>query len=261
MNLRYILKRTVPDPIRHIGWRAYYRILDNNWLKSRLKTIVGCQTTQKIVALTFDDGPNLIYTPQILDILAHYRVKATFFLLGRNVTAHPETAKLVAKQGHTLGNHTFSHPCLADCSFAQVVNELAHCQQTIREATGIAPQLMRPPYGLLAPVSFITARLLGYQVVNWSVSGEDWNGEASPLLAERVLRNIQPGGIILLHDGWEPSPHQTESKPENDLFQDRSPTIKALPMIIEPLQRQGYQFVTLSEMIRMKPLTKQSWFV
>jgi peptidoglycan/xylan/chitin deacetylase (PgdA/CDA1 family) len=97
--------------------------------------------------------------------------------------------------------------------------------------------------------------------VHWSANGDDWKGDPAPLLAERILTDLRPGGIILLHDGWEPPPHQTGWKPEYQLFQDRSPTIEALPMIIEPLQSQGYQFVTLPEMTRMKPLVKQNWFV
>lgn len=222
--------------------------------------MVGCQTSQKIVALTFDDGPNPVYTPQILDVLAHYQVKATFFLLGRNVAAHPHLARTVVQTGHAIGNHTFTHPYLPDCGPLGVARELSQCQRTIREVIGVAPEIMRPPYGAQAPESFLTARMMGYKVIHWSAAGEDWQGDPAPLLAERILSRIQPGGIILLHDSWEPPPDQTEWRPAYDLFQDRTPTLQALPLIIEPLQSQGYQFVTLPQMIQMGSPAKQSWF-
>ena len=120
---------------------------------------------------------------------------------------------------------------------------------------------MRPPFGAQDPKSFLTARMMVYIVVTWSASGDDWQGGPTPVVTEHILADIQPGGIILLHDGWEPPPYQTEWQPEWDLFHDRSPVIEALPMTIKPLQSQGYQFVTLPEMIRMGPLARQSWFV
>jgi peptidoglycan/xylan/chitin deacetylase (PgdA/CDA1 family) len=256
MRLRCILKHTIPTRVRRLGWRGYYRARDH-WLK----TIVGCQTTQKIVALTFDDGPNPNYTSSILEILAHYQVKATFFLLGRNVAAHPESAREVVQAGHAIDNHTFTHPCLADCSPVDVARELLQCRRTMREVIGVVPDVMRPPFGAQGPGSFLAARSTGHAVVTWSASGDDWQGDPATVVAERILMGVQPGGIVLLHDGWEPPAYQTEWRPEYDLFQDRSTTIEALPMIIEPLQSQGYQFVTLPEMMRMRPLVRQSWFV
>jgi peptidoglycan/xylan/chitin deacetylase (PgdA/CDA1 family) len=243
--------------VRRLGWRGYYRARDHvyNWPKA----IVGCRTTWKIVALTFDDGPNPDYTPPILETLDEYQIKATFFLLGRNVAAYPETARQVARAGHAVGNHTCTHPCLADCSPLEVARELFQCQRIIRAVIGMIPEVMRPPFGMQAPASYLTARMMGYAIVNWSASGEDWQGDSAPVVAERIVADIQPGGVILLHDGIEPPPYQAKWRPGDDLFQDRSPTIKALPMIIELLHSQGYRFVTLPEMIRMGSLVRQHW--
>jgi peptidoglycan/xylan/chitin deacetylase (PgdA/CDA1 family) len=213
------------------------------------------------VALTFDDGPNPTYTPQILDVLAQYEAKATFFLLGRNVAAYPETARDVARAGHAVGNHAFDHRCLANSSVAGVVRELSQCQRIIREVTGVVPKVMRPPFGAQDLKSFLIARILGYAIVNWSASGDDWQGDSASVVTERVLASTQSGDIILLHDGWEPPAHPTEWRPEYDLFQDRSPTVEALRMIVESLQNQGYQFVTMPEMIHRGRLARQSWFV
>jgi peptidoglycan/xylan/chitin deacetylase (PgdA/CDA1 family) len=176
MSLRRILKPMIPGPVRRLGWHGYYYAYDN-WLK----TIVGCRTTRKIVALTFDDGPHPEYTLPILGILAKYQIKATFFLLGRNVAAYPETAHQIAQAGHAIGNRTFTHPCLADCSPVEVARELLQCQRTIREVIGVAPKVMRPPFGTQGPASYLTARMMGYAIVNWSASGEDWQGDPAPV--------------------------------------------------------------------------------
>jgi peptidoglycan/xylan/chitin deacetylase (PgdA/CDA1 family) len=259
MSLRRILKPVVPGPVRRLGWRGYYRARDHvcsNWLQ----TIVGSRTTRRIVALTFDDGPHPDYTPPILEILAQHQIQATFFLLGRNVAAYPGTARQIAQAGHAIGNHSSTHPRLADRSPVEVARELLECQRTIREVIGVTPEVMRPPFGTQDPASYLIARVMGYAIVNWSASGEDWRGDPAPVIAERVLADVQPGGVILLHDGLEPPPHQGEWRPGDDLRQDRSATIEALPIIIEPLHRQGYRFVTLPEMMRMGPLARQSWF-
>jgi peptidoglycan/xylan/chitin deacetylase (PgdA/CDA1 family) len=226
MSLRRILKSVVPGPIRRLGWRGYFHARDN-WLGA----IVGCRTTEKTVALTFDDGPNPDCTPLILGILAHYQVKTTFFMLGRNVAAYPEIARDVVQAGHAIGNHTYTHRCLADSRMVGVIRALSQCRRTIREVTQVAPRVMRPPFGAQDPRSFLIARIMGYAVVAWSASGDDWQGDPASAITERVLASIQPGGIILLHDGWEPPAHQPEWRPEYALFQDRSPTVEALGRI------------------------------
>lgn len=255
MRLRRTLRHVIPSPVRRQAWRGY-RYARDTWLK----TIVGCQTAEKIAALTFDDGPNPASTPLILEILASYQVKATFFLLGRNVAAYPETARQIVQAGHATGNHTFTHLPLVDCSPAQVARELFQCQQVIWKATGILPEVMRPPFGVQSPASYLIARMMGFSIVNWSASGDDWQGDPAGAVAERVLADVQPGGIILLHDDVEPPAHQVGWQPADEPLRDRSPMVEALPMIIEPLQSQGYRFVTLQEMIRMAQLVRQSWF-
>lgn len=256
MTLRQVLKRIIPTPARHAGWRVYDHVRDN-WLK----TIVGSPTPRRIVALTFDDGPNPDSTPQILEVLAQFKVKATFFLLGRNVAAHPEIVRRVVQAGHAIGNHTFTHPRLVGCGALAVARELIQCRQAIRQAVGLAPKLMRPPFGAQDVTAFLTARLLGYTAVNWTASGDDWKGDPAPQVAERVLADARPGCIILLHDGWEPPAGQIKLRPEQERLQDRMPTLQALSSIIEHLQGEGYEFVTVPEMLRMAPPLTRAWFV
>jgi peptidoglycan/xylan/chitin deacetylase (PgdA/CDA1 family) len=101
---------------------------------------------------------------------------------------------------------------------------------------------------------------MGYSIVNWTASGDDWQGDPAAVVTQCVLRDLQPGGVVLLHDGLEPPPHQAQWQPADHALRDRSPTIEALPMIIEPLRSQGYKFVTLPEMIRTWPPDRRCWF-
>lgn len=198
--------------------------------------------TQKEIALSFDDGPNEPYTSQILDILKSYNIKATFFLIGKNVEAYPEVVKRIVKKGHSVGNHTYSHPDLALELKSQIEHQIKKTEEAIFKATGIRPHLFRPPYGLDNPWVFIEAEKMGYLIIKWSVSGGNGGREVeSEKISKRVLSRVENGSIILLHDG-------------NRLIKgaDRSQVVKALPLIIESLQKEGYQFVTIPELLNLE---------
>ena len=253
-GLRGILRQAIPRPIRRAGWDGYYYARYGMW-----KAIAGVQTSEKVVALTFDDGPDPRYTLPILDILARYQVKATFFLIGRGIISYPEQAREVVRRGHALGNHTFTHRRLVGCTPTVVAAELTRCRRAMQAIMGVTPRFMRPPFGEYDPISYLTARALGYAIANWSASGEDWQGDSAQVVAGRILADIQAGHIILLHDGWEPPHTQTEWQPEYSRFQDRSPMMEALPIIISQLQSAGFRFLTLPEMVRMGSLVSRSW--
>lgn len=223
-------------PLRRLGHAEY--------------SIVGCHTDDKIVALTFDDGPNPTYTPQILTVLREHRVSATFFLLGRNVDAYPDHARQIATESHAIGNHSYSHRRFPSLSRKELIREIFACDEAIFRATGQRPRIARPPFGHQTPAQRILLRRLGYQTIFWSASGEDWKGDPADDIASRVIANAVPGGIILLHDGWEPPIDDSISASEYDRFRDRTPTVQALPMILKELTLQGYRFVTLPELLR-----------
>jgi peptidoglycan/xylan/chitin deacetylase (PgdA/CDA1 family) len=198
-------------------------------------------STQHKIALTFDDGPQDVYTPQILDILKKYHVKATFFLIGKNVEAFPEVAKRIAQEGHCIGNHTYSHPDLILKNKEQIRLELQKTEEAIYNATGVRPYLFRPPYGADNHWVSLEVENLGYVIIQWSVSGLNGRKDSRfDKLAQKVITNTKNGSIILLHDG---------NRLSNKI--DRSQIIKALPIIIETLQRQGYQFVTIPELLNL----------
>jgi len=196
-------------------------------------------SAQKKIALTFDDGPQALYTPQILDILKKYHIKATFFLIGKNVEAFPEVAKRIVQEGHCIGNHTYSHPDLVLKSKNQIRLQLEKAEEAIYKATGVKPYLFRPPYGADNHWVSLEAEDLGYVIIEWSASGLNGRKDSRfDKLAEKVITNTKNGSIILLHDG-----NRLSDKINRDQI------VKALPVIIETLQQEGFQFVTIPELL------------
>jgi peptidoglycan/xylan/chitin deacetylase (PgdA/CDA1 family) len=188
------------------------------------------------VVLTFDDGPNEPYTSQVLDVLASFGVKAIFFVCGRNVEFYPESSRRIIREGHILGNHTYSHSKFLTLT-GLAIWETLKTAKVIYRTTGVWPRYFRPPYGLPNPFFWRYLKHRGYQVVLWDVECHDWEKSPAVALAERVLTRVQPNSIVLLHDG-----HKTAHG------DDRSPTVEALPLLIEGLRRKGYFFVRLDEL-------------
>jgi peptidoglycan-N-acetylglucosamine deacetylase len=204
------------------------------------KVVAHGRPGEKVVALTFDDGPSP-YTAQVLDILARYQVKATFFLIGQNVERHPDLARRIVAEGHAVGNHTYSHPLWGAAETpVHDMQELNAAETAIFRATGIAPNLFRPPHGWRSPWMVRIAHSLGYRVVTWNVAAGDWDRPQPQVIAEHVLSRLRPGAIVLLHDGLET---QADPAMQN--------TVAALPLIIEGLQARGYRLVTVPELIQL----------
>jgi peptidoglycan/xylan/chitin deacetylase (PgdA/CDA1 family) len=196
-------------------------------------------SVQNMIALTFDDGPQEIYTPQILDVLKKYNVKATFFLIGKNVENYPELTKRIVDEGHGIGNHTYDHPDLRLQNQRQIKQQLEKTERAIINVTGAKTHLFRPPYGVDSNASLREIESSGYTVVKWSVSGLNGRQDAPfDKIVHRVVDNVQNGSIILLHDG-----NRLSNKT------DRSQIVKALPVIIETLLSKGYRFVTIDELL------------
>jgi peptidoglycan/xylan/chitin deacetylase (PgdA/CDA1 family) len=191
------------------------------------------------IALTFDDGPCAGYTEPILDILRERGVKATFFVCGQNVERSPEILRRVQAEGHTIGNHGYSHPFPFFHSRAFFARQIDLTQEAIEKATGKRPKLFRPPFGArwlgLHPV--LKAR--GLCLVNWSETAYDWKLGTEGIVRE-ALKNLVPGSIILLHDGRNACPPETV---------DRSQTVKALPAILDGAMKAGFTFVSLEELL------------
>lgn len=196
------------------------------------QTISKVSTTQKVVALTIDDGPHNKVTPEILSVLKEKQVKATFFVLGVNAEHFPKLLAQEVADGHEIGVHTYSHPSLPKLSPQKIAEEIDKSERIIA-TTAPKPTLFRPPGGFYNPQVIETAHQRGYTVVLWSVDPRDWSCPPAEKVVERVLQDIKPGSIVLLHDGQYPLP-----------------TPQALGIIIDRLREQGYSFVTVSELLQ-----------
>ena len=196
----------------------------------------GVEVQEKTVALTFDDGPNGEYTKQVLDILTEAHIHATFFVIGKNAEAYPDIIKRIAAEGHVIGNHSYSHSFFLPLhQEKKAEQELADTNKIIFDETGITPTLFRPPHGWKTPQLLHAAKAQGMQVVLWNNMTTDYFKRAkADRIAKEILEDVQPGGIIVLHDGLNL---------HNDI--DREETIHALQIIITTLQGEGYFFVTL----------------
>jgi peptidoglycan/xylan/chitin deacetylase (PgdA/CDA1 family) len=191
---------------------------------------------QKLLALTYDDGPNDPHTGRLLDVLARENVRATFFMIGRYAAVHAGIARLVASAGHEIGNHTASHPNLIFRTATATQQELAACERSLADAVGAHSALFRPPFGGRRPSTLRAARRAGLTTAMWSVSGKDWKLDARGI-EQQLLRHVRGGEIILLHDGGDRA-----------FGADRSATVAATAAVIPQLRDEGYQFVSVGEM-------------
>lgn len=196
------------------------------------------QTTQKVVALTFDDGPYPPYTGQMLDVLKEYHIPATFFVVGQNVEKYPELVKRIAEEGHEVGNHTYHHIDLLKADRKVIADEIDRTSQAIFTASGIRPHLMRPPHGFRDPVIMEMMAERGLKVVEWSVMSRDWLNPGVDAIVDRTVSKVKNGSIILLHDGDGIASQNS-----------RAETIEATRRIIQILSNQGYKFVTVDEIL------------
>ncbi len=188
------------------------------------------------VALTFDDGPDGVYTPRVLDVLKDYGVPATFFLLGQNMENHPQVARRIIEEGHAVGNHSYSHPDLRKLTASEAYqNQVNKTQQVFKDILDYEPLYFRPPYGALTDEQIEMLGAEGFIIVNWSIETFDWSAALNnPAgILERVNRYHHEGAVILMHSAGG----------------NRSTTVEALPLIIESLREKGYEFITIPEML------------
>ncbi|MEG4997504.1 polysaccharide deacetylase family protein [Microcoleus sp. B4-D4] len=192
--------------------------------------------SEKVIALTVDDGPWPKTTEQMLDIFQQNDVKATFFWIGKSIENSPEIARKVVAAGHAIGNHTWHH-WYDPMDAATVADEIDRTAKLIYETTGVKTTFFRPPGGVLNNGLAKYAKDRNYSVVMWSVTSADTDPHAQPsAFVNNVLKGAKPGAIVLMHDGGG----------------DRSRTVKALPEMIAGLKKQGYRFVTVPELLEMQ---------
>lgn len=190
---------------------------------------VTAEAAPKVVYLTFDDGPSPTTTPRILALLRRYRATATFFAVGSQVDAYPALARRVVREGHVLGNHTYTHADLSQLPAERFFAEVDRTQAAVRRATGTSTTLLRPPYGATSATVTALASQRGYRVVMWDVDPQDWRRPGVYGIASHVLANTGAGDVVLLHDGGG----------------ERSQTVGALERILRIMSGRGYVFRAL----------------
>ena len=194
------------------------------------------------MALTFDDGPNDPHTLRLLDLLAKHQARATFFLIGQYTRRRPEIARAIHAAGHSVGNHTYSHPNLIFVSRARLRQELEDCRKAIEDAIGAPAPLFRPPFGGRRPSVLRTARSLGLEPVMWSVTGYDWDAKSAQAIVQKVVTQVDSrrrpqGEIVLLHDGGHLG-----------FGADRGFTVEATQKLLEKYAAPGKSFVSIPDL-------------
>jgi len=222
----------VPPAIAGLGYLLCYGGFEGpiDWA---MDTITHGSRDRPRVALTFDDGPDPERTPALLDALGELGAPATFFLLGRCVDAHPAVAARIAREGHEIGNHTYSHRYLPLARSRSVAAELAATDAAIARATGAVPSLARPPYGGRSPRNVRAFARQDKQLVLWDVNSFDWKGAPADEVARRVVERARPGSIILLH----------EARDGGEV------TVDAVRRLVPALRARGLELATVSRLL------------
>lgn len=208
---------------------ASYRIDSGIYVKALCRK----KTDDKIVALTFDDGPDPTNTPPVLDVLRRYSVQATFFCIGKRAEEQPDIIRRIQQEGHLAGNHSYVHtPSFPFFSTARMTADLQQSQQVLERITGTKIILFRPPYGVTNPMVRKVVCKLGYTVIGWSIRSFDTRKEEENRIFNRIVKQIKPGAVILLHD--------------------RLPGSAALVMrLLDYLKRQGYKVVRIDKLFEL----------
>jgi peptidoglycan/xylan/chitin deacetylase (PgdA/CDA1 family) len=202
----------------------------------------GVKEGLKVLALTYDDGPNDPWTMKLLEVLEKHQVSATFFMVGRYVRERPEIARAVHQAGHAIGNHSYTHPNLIFASQTKLRQELEETSAAIEEGTGERTYLFRPPFGARRPGTFKVVQELKMFPVMWRVTCFDWAAKSSEQILKHARRQISGGEVVLLHDGGHLS-----------MGEDRSHTIRATDELIAEYKDRGFLFTTVTELMQMRP--------
>jgi peptidoglycan-N-acetylglucosamine deacetylase len=195
-------------------------------------------TSKKVIALTFDDGPSPIYTPQVLELLKQYNAHAIFFQIGYKMERYPQIVQQLVRAGHELGNHSMKHQYENKVGVKNMLTDIIRADNILQKYQPNNLKLFRPPGGFIDTALLQEVKQLGYKVVLWSYHQDtkDWSLPGAQVISDHIIHHARSGDIVLLHDGGG----------------DRSQTIQALKSILSTLKQQGYQFVSVSELLHLQ---------
>ena len=237
------IKHLISAPYR-VTRRAYLRIARRITVPF-LGTITGIETREKLAALTFDDGPDPVTTPLLLEILKNRGAKATFFMLGRSAVKYPEIVREAAEAGHAIGVHSWDHPSFRLIDSRERRRQIIECEKAL---SPYAMKFFRPPYGDMDLASRIDCMRMDYKVVNWSYHVSDWEEHDALWITKALSEKLAPGCIILMHDSIS-RPHRSE---------DRLHIFHALDEFLGAAQ--DFQFITVPELLDKGPPKMDIWY-
>ena len=200
--------------------------------------VFGIKTEEKVVALTFDDGPHPIFTIELLKLLAEFNVKATFFVSGKNIEQHKDLVKQIVDNEHELGNHAYSHRNLIFKTTSFIRNEIVKTDDLIKSCGADVPNIVRPPFGRFLLSALYVFCKLKKKVILWNIPTKDYKAKHPKLIVRKVYRKLKPGGIIVMHDAGK----------DNSKV-DRSVSLQAVRSLLSELPQKGFRFVTISELL------------
>ncbi len=214
-------------------------------------------TTEPVLSLTFDDGPDKENTPQVLTLLEKYQARGTFFLVGQAAASHPELVNRIVAGGHAIGIHSWDHRALPGLTSRERRRQMRQCAHAIHPCK---THLFRPPYGEQTVLSRLEAFVMGYEVVGWNVNSGDWHESNPEVLSEYLLRMVEPGAIVLLHDTlFDKGAPAHGIDPAHRSWPDRQTMLRALEIVLERLKGQ-YRFVTVPELLDAGRPRRTFWF-
>lgn len=222
-----------------LAWAAAGAAGDERAHAQRLlqSPVFKIDTNEKVVALTFDDGPDPTFTPVILELLHREGVVGTFFVIGKQADRYPKIIEWMYKAGHEVANHGYSHADPKKLGKGEVIDEIRRTEQAVLKASGTRTRFYRPMGGTVTPSVLRACNETGYELIHWSVDPKDWRRDRTSEVISNALKNhVDSGDIVLFHDGG--------------LNQEES--IKALAVLIGELKGRGYHFVTISQLLGME---------
>ncbi len=223
------------------GFAASSIALPDDIAGDRLATVKAGPARGNLVAMTFDDGPHPQLTPALLDMLKQRRIRATFYVIGRNAARYPDIVKRMVDEGHEIGNHSWSHPFLSRLGTGGVLRELDRTADAVYKAVQRVPTTLRPPYGAFTDrQADMVAKDRDMPTILWSVDPEDWRRPGSSVVASRIVNRSEPGAIILTHD-------------------IHAPTVRAMPSALDGLSERGFEFATVSMILGRRDWSKLRW--